>query len=239
MRDLARLSPAERTVLRLLAQGHTAKSIAAELGISVNAVNERLRVARRKTGLGSSRELARLVRSAEPLPSPPEIWDKDLGVATSPPAGTTPLRPLGQVPAAGGLKGVLAMMVMASGLGALAVLLALGGVGAARPTAGPPHVVATFPSAGARVEPGPLRLSVTFDRPMQTGSYSFVGDPHTLPDCGSTPEQSADGRTFTLSCRLEPHHGYTIGFNGGRFRNFTAEDDGAPAEPSILRFSTR
>lgn len=56
---LARLSAAEKEVLTLLAQGHTAKTISAHLGISLAAVNERLRSARRRTGAGSSRELAR------------------------------------------------------------------------------------------------------------------------------------------------------------------------------------
>ncbi|HET6407092.1 MAG TPA: sigma factor-like helix-turn-helix DNA-binding protein [Chthoniobacteraceae bacterium] len=54
--DLARLNEAEREALRLLAEGHTAKSIAGLTGRSVAAVNERLREARRKTGIGSSRE---------------------------------------------------------------------------------------------------------------------------------------------------------------------------------------
>lgn len=45
----------------MLARGHTAKTIAAALGVSVAAVNERLRAARRRTGAGSSRELARLL----------------------------------------------------------------------------------------------------------------------------------------------------------------------------------
>lgn len=56
---LDRLSPGEREVLVMLARGHTAKTIGTSLGISVAAVNERLRSARRKTGAGSSRELAR------------------------------------------------------------------------------------------------------------------------------------------------------------------------------------
>lgn len=55
------LSPTEIEALRLLAEGHTAKSIAALTGRSVSAVNERLRQARRKTGVSSSRELARLM----------------------------------------------------------------------------------------------------------------------------------------------------------------------------------
>jgi DNA-binding CsgD family transcriptional regulator len=59
--DLGRISAAERRVLELLAQGHTAKSIAGLTGESAGAINERLRSARRKTGLGSSRELARLI----------------------------------------------------------------------------------------------------------------------------------------------------------------------------------
>lgn len=58
---LDRLTVGEREVLTLLARGHTAKTIATSLGLSVAAVNERLRGARRRTGAGSSRELARLL----------------------------------------------------------------------------------------------------------------------------------------------------------------------------------
>ena len=63
--DFSRLNAAERTVLDLLAQGHTAKSIATITDRSVGSVNERLREARRKTGVGSSRELARLLAAQE------------------------------------------------------------------------------------------------------------------------------------------------------------------------------
>jgi DNA-binding CsgD family transcriptional regulator len=63
--SLDRLNEAERRVLRLLAEGHTAKSIAVAINSTPAAVNERLREARRKTGLSSSREIARLVRSQE------------------------------------------------------------------------------------------------------------------------------------------------------------------------------
>ncbi len=57
------LNQAELDALALLAEGHTAKSIAAATGRSVAAINERLREARRKTGIGSSRELARIIRA--------------------------------------------------------------------------------------------------------------------------------------------------------------------------------
>src|SRR5213082_1398125 len=63
--EISRLNDAERRVLWLLAEGHTAKSIAAELGTTTSAVNERLREARRKTGVGSSRELARRFKAQE------------------------------------------------------------------------------------------------------------------------------------------------------------------------------
>jgi DNA-binding CsgD family transcriptional regulator len=63
--DLGRLNQSERRVLYLLAEGHTAKTVAREMGLTPAAVNERLREARRKTGVGSSRELARLLKSQE------------------------------------------------------------------------------------------------------------------------------------------------------------------------------
>ena len=62
---LARLNAAERELLILLGQGHTAKSIAVLKGLSELAVNERFRSARRKTGIGSSREIARLLVAQE------------------------------------------------------------------------------------------------------------------------------------------------------------------------------
>jgi DNA-binding CsgD family transcriptional regulator len=63
--DISRLNQAELRVLRLLGRGHTAKSIANELCTTTAAVNERLREARRKTGVSSSRELARLITAQE------------------------------------------------------------------------------------------------------------------------------------------------------------------------------
>jgi len=55
------LTDREVEILRLLAAGHTVKTIAARLDRSETSINERLRTARRKTGVGSSRELARLL----------------------------------------------------------------------------------------------------------------------------------------------------------------------------------
>ncbi|WP_086606718.1 helix-turn-helix domain-containing protein [Erythrobacter donghaensis] len=70
----AALSDKEREILRLLAGGHTVKSIAAQLGRSEASINERLREARRKTGVGSSRELARQLAAQK-------IWDDEIDLS--------------------------------------------------------------------------------------------------------------------------------------------------------------
>lgn len=59
------LSEREKETLRLLLRGHDAKSAATTLGLSVHTVNERLRESRRKLGVGSSREAARLLAEIE------------------------------------------------------------------------------------------------------------------------------------------------------------------------------
>lgn len=64
--DRASLNEGEREILSLLSVGHTIKTAAVELGLSENAVNERLRSARRKTGAQSSRELARALYPTDP-----------------------------------------------------------------------------------------------------------------------------------------------------------------------------
>jgi len=74
--ELAALTDKEMEVLQLLAAGHTVKSIAAHLGRSEASINERLRDARRKTGVGSSRELARMLDAQK-------IWDKNIDLAGS------------------------------------------------------------------------------------------------------------------------------------------------------------
>lgn len=105
---------------------------------------------------------------------------------------------------------------------------------------GGPTVVRTHPSLGAVITPGRLKLSVTFDRPMLSGNYSFVRkDVATFPKCDSgVPEQSADGRTFTLSCKVEPGRYYEVWFNSQPYMNFKALD-GAPAVPFQLKFKTK
>lgn len=61
----ASLSEKEKETLRLIVRGHDAKSAARQLDLSIHTVNERLRDARRKLSVSSSREAARIVLAAE------------------------------------------------------------------------------------------------------------------------------------------------------------------------------
>ena len=76
------LSDRERETLRLLGRGRDTKSIASALDLSVHTVNERLRDVRRKLGVSSSREAARLLLTHETPSKPPNnIGYKEFGVA--------------------------------------------------------------------------------------------------------------------------------------------------------------
>ena len=111
--SFASLSKRELEVLRLLASGHTVKTIAAQLGCSETAINERLRDARRKTGAASSRELARLVDAQK-------IWDKNIDLSTQG-------RPVKSVahPASSGLKRSKGSIIMLIAIPVMAVGLAI------------------------------------------------------------------------------------------------------------------
>ena len=74
------LTEREKQALRLMGRGHDAKSMASHLGLSVHTVNERLRAARRKLAVSSSREAARRLLDSEP-DSPNSSGHRILGEA--------------------------------------------------------------------------------------------------------------------------------------------------------------
>lgn len=76
------LSEKEKETLRLILHGHDAKSMASELGLSVHTVNERLRNARRKLEVTSSKEAARLLLEEEGT-APQFLGHKHLGEAAT------------------------------------------------------------------------------------------------------------------------------------------------------------
>jgi DNA-binding CsgD family transcriptional regulator len=132
------LTAKEKQTLRLILRGHDAKSSARELGLSVHTVNERLRDARRKLGVTSSREAARRLLAEEgdtPEYGPEILGDKALGDAPegARAAGMTasaPRRPLVLA-----TIGVLAMSLLLAALilpaSPLSLLAPAAGVGVA------------------------------------------------------------------------------------------------------------
>lgn len=82
------LTEKEKAALRLLLGGHDAKSMASQLGLSVHTVNERLRDARRKLSVSSSKAAARILREAEG-PTPQLLADKCSGDADRTPIAHT------------------------------------------------------------------------------------------------------------------------------------------------------
>ena len=107
------LTEKEKETLRLLVNGHDAKSMARRLGLSVHTVNERLRDARRKMAVSSSREAARQLRELEG--ADPELHgDKSLGDAPAPAAAQMILQPAqgdGNVRRIGWIVGGLVMTI--------------------------------------------------------------------------------------------------------------------------------
>lgn len=74
------LTEKEKQTLRLIVCGHDAKSIARTLDLSIHTINERLRDARRKMAVSSSREAARLLLEVEGGSMTPEMFgDSTIG----------------------------------------------------------------------------------------------------------------------------------------------------------------
>ena len=119
------LTSKEKETLRLILRGHDAKSSARTLGLSVHTVNERLREARRKLGVTSSREAARqlLAQEGETPENPPEFdADKALGDAAQAPVAADMTAPATRRWARFGLGHGLALTLI--GVLAMSLILA-------------------------------------------------------------------------------------------------------------------
>ncbi|MEO7634379.1 MAG: DUF4019 domain-containing protein [Sphingomicrobium sp.] len=136
------LTEKEKQTLRLIVRGHDAKSMARHLGLSVHTVNDRLRDARRKLEVSSSREAARRLLDTEGE-NTQNLADKQIGevvpvgMADKGPSGTNQARSRRLV---GVISGVLVMSIF---VGFIAFSLLSGGTAPA--TTGP----ATAPVAVA------------------------------------------------------------------------------------------
>jgi DNA-binding CsgD family transcriptional regulator len=134
------LTEKEKETLRLILRGYDAKSSARHLGLSVHTVNERLRLARRKLAVSSSREAARLLNDSE-AQHPDFLGYRLLGEAMAP-APAQPSAPPGRMSRAW----------IAGGLIAMSLLLAVLALAALPQTEAPPAPTTDAPTAAASAE---------------------------------------------------------------------------------------
>lgn len=131
------LTEKEKQTLRLIVRGHDAKSIARHLDLSVHTVNERLRDARRKLEVSSSREAARLLLDTEG-DGPQNLADKQIGEAGSSAdmeQGAAPGTGQGRTQRLAGL--IAGVVIMSFFLGVLALSLISDGTAPSAATSAP------------------------------------------------------------------------------------------------------
>lgn len=158
------LTDKEKQALRLIVRGHDAKSMANELSLSVHTVNERLRIARRKLGVTSSREAARLLLGSEG--QGPEIpGDRKIGDAATMGTSDADAAVPGK-PARRHVAGALVMMTLiAAGLMALSQIV---------PSA-PPRDASTAPATDAAVISAARDWLALGDAGNWRGGYETAG----------------------------------------------------------------
>lgn len=142
---LRTLTEKEKQTLRLIVRGHDAKSIARVQNLSVHTINERLRDARRKLSVSSSREAARMLHDAEDgngsSPTPDSLGDKHMGEDTARPAMDQERAPHGARRAFRPPAMIIGVFIMTITLGLLA--LAALTQGTASPPLPAPPITAT------------------------------------------------------------------------------------------------
>jgi len=164
------LTEKEKETLRLLLGGHDAKSMARHLGLSVYTIHERLREARRKMAVSSSREAARQLREIEGR-TPDLFVNKALGdAAARSPAHQVehPARRNSEQRRFSWLVGGFAMTISL----ALLALSALSGAGQAPAVPASPRVtVAPTPAVEAAAVDAARQFLVMLDREDWPGTW--------------------------------------------------------------------
>jgi DNA-binding CsgD family transcriptional regulator len=138
------LTEKEKQTLRLVVRGYDAKSLARRLGISVHTVNERLRHARRKMEVSSSREAARMLLDKESS-SPDFLAYEQMGEAESALGVRHELAPDDGLKATNRFAWIIGGMLIMSLI--LATLALSSAMQVAEPTAGSTQVTAAATEA--------------------------------------------------------------------------------------------
>lgn len=165
------LTEKEKETLRLMVRGHDAKSIARMLDLSVHTINERLRDARRKMGVSSSREAARLLFDAEgdPAPTPESPVDRPFGDdadASRSDGSGAPIDGADRGPPRLPMIGVIVMILA---FGCLALLLA------AQPAATPPADPTTAATPASEASTAARQFLSLVDQRRWEDSYRQFG----------------------------------------------------------------
>lgn len=231
--NFSRLTNRQKEILRLLFNGHDAKSAALALNISVHTVNEHLSQVRKLLNASSSRVAARLFAEFEGRPPKIEGPHK-MGVAVS-----TDDRPSTESARA------RVLLVLTGGLVVFTFALTISGLlwmnsGLSTEAAlAPPRVISTSPADKSTISPGPFDLTVSFDRPMMRDSYSFVRvSLETFPDCSPKAQLLTDGKSYTFRCSAKAGREYEIWFNRPPYMNFKSRE-GISAQPHSIKFRTK
>jgi hypothetical protein len=216
------LPPRVAEALRLLAQGHDAKSIAAVTGSTLPAINERLREAGRRMGTTSSREAARIAFGAQ------EICHEKIDASS------------GRMLTQRGQSELTKRTSLMSAAGLFIIVAALAiNLEHLPSVSSEARVVQTSPAHGSVIAPGPFLLSITYDRAKLADAMSYVQvSPATFPECSFAPILSSDRRTISVRCNAKPNRTYEIWLNRQPYMNFR-EANGRSAKPHYLRFRVR
>lgn len=244
------LTDRELEILRLLTAGHTVKSIAVRLGRSEASINERLRDARRKTGIGSSRELARRLDAQK-------VWDKRIdlsawGSASDQAAQSPALRRLTS-------KGTIIMLFAIAAVAAGIIVAASGSTDQMAPpqsaqVAAPDHmplVVGTWSLDTSRLpaEGRPRSVTLEFrvsDDEMWTGRSEIVAadgsrqHAETTAAADGVPVPLAGNMTFAdmVSMRQPAPNTLVLTFTKGgapvSTRVYTVKEDGQSMKETIV-----
>ncbi|MDB5711233.1 MAG: hypothetical protein JWL96_3303 [Sphingomonas bacterium] len=224
------LTEKEKQTLRLIVRGHDAKSTARSLGLSVHTINERLRDARRKMAVSSSRQAARQLLEVEGArsasPTPDLFGDAEIGEDATHAAVDQGRAPIGGAGRAYRQpRIIIGVLLMTIALGLLA-LIALPQV-ASVPS--PPPAVSDTTQDAALVDAARQWL-VLLDQGRWDESYRATGTPFrklntaqvwaTVSEKVRAPLGAVISRTFLSQEDLPaPPHGYQVVKFRTRFAN--------------------
>lgn len=101
-----------------------------------------------------------------------------------------------------------------------------------------PAIVSTEPEALQRDIPADLdKITVTFDRPMKDGSWSWTGGGETFPESAGKIAYDSRRMTCTMPVKLQPGKVYWVGVNSPSHTNFKSTR-GIPAPRYVILFAT-